>query len=248
MLKIFVPLVIVLIAFSFLLGGAFFSKTVVIEKTNSLRLLPEGKTLTSVIKVPAVDDSGEGVVTEIELSVEPGHGRTLINIDNILSLADTQNSIRIALDVAEELTNFDLRTHDYVYQITADASVIDGPSAGGAIAVATIAAFEQKTLREDVMMTGTISPDGKIGPVGQVAKKAQAAKESGATIFLIPKTKGFSTISGFEYQRVVECYEAEGLEVCETKYVEKEVQTAEPGIKIVEISHITEALPYFLKE
>lgn len=52
---------------------------------------------------------------------------------------------------------------------------IDGPSAGGALTVATLAAFRGDDLNPDVVMTGTINPDGTIGPVGGIPQKISGA-------------------------------------------------------------------------
>lgn len=52
---------------------------------------------------------------------------------------------------------------------------IDGPSAGGALTVATLAAFRGDDLDPNVVMTGTINPDGTIGPVGGIPQKISGA-------------------------------------------------------------------------
>jgi uncharacterized protein len=52
---------------------------------------------------------------------------------------------------------------------------------------ATIAAIEQKKIKNDVAMTGTIQPDGEIGDIGGVIQKAEAAAKNGIKLFLVPK-------------------------------------------------------------
>ncbi|MEZ5171561.1 MAG: S16 family serine protease [Acidimicrobiia bacterium] len=52
---------------------------------------------------------------------------------------------------------------------------IDGPSAGGALTVATLSAFRGDELDPNVVMTGTINPDGTIGPVGGIPQKISGA-------------------------------------------------------------------------
>ena len=66
----------------------------------------------------------------------------------------------------------DLSEYDLVYTIKANATVIEGASAGAALAVATVAALTGKELNSSVMMTGTINHDGTIGPVGGIFEKA----------------------------------------------------------------------------
>ena len=243
-----IPLFCIAVLAAFLLGGMAFPRTVYIkEEQKPLKLLPSEQAFSSQIKVPAVDDSGNGVVTEVGVNIEPGSGRTLASIENILFFVDTQDSIRTARAVAGNLTGVDLSQHDLIYTIKANASVIEGPSAGAALTIATIAALEGKRLNPEVMITGTISPDGKIGPVGQVTEKAAAARENGAQLFLIPRRGGFP-VQSFEYERVTECRDLEGVEFCETRYVRKEKKGGSPGIEVKEVSTIQEALGYFIME
>jgi uncharacterized protein len=241
-MKTAIPLIAAALVSAFFLGGQFFSKTVYIETEKPLRLLPQEE-MASVIKVPAVDENGKGVLTEIGVTVKPGSGKTLTSIENILFFVDTQNSIRTARDVARDLTGFDLFQHDLIYTIKANASLIEGPSAGAAITIATIAALEGKELRPGVMITGTIRPDGSIGRVGQIQEKARVAKESGASLFLIPRGTRFAD-QGFEYKRTVTCRTEGGLEICETGYVKR--RTSGPGIEMKEVGTVEEALKYFI--
>ncbi len=56
---------------------------------------------------------------------------------------------------------------------------IDGPSAGGAMTVGVLAAFRGDELDPNVVMTGTINPDGTIGPVGGIPQKVEGAAAIG---------------------------------------------------------------------
>lgn len=248
-MKALLPLIIAVCLFSFLAGGTFFSRTVYLEQEKPVKLLPlpvdskAAELPSTKIYVPAVDEKGQGVLTEIGVSVEEGTGRTLANIENILFFVDTQNSIRTARDVAQEITGFDLSNRDIVYAVRANASIIEGPSAGAALTIATIAALEGKKLSDDVMITGTIRPDGTIGKVGQVQEKANTAKKKGAKIFLVPKN-GEVPSSGIEYEKVTDCRTVENVQFCETKYVKK--QSSGIGIDVREVASIKDALPYFI--
>ena len=241
-MKILVVLMVIVVV-AFFLGGMFFSKTVVIEE-RTLMLRTE-ETSTARIFVPAVDENGQGLITTITVEVAQGSGQTLTSIENILFFVDTQHSIRIARDVAADLTRFDLSEIDLTYTIQADASVIEGPSAGAALTIATIAALEGQTLNQNVMITGTIREDGSIGRVGKVYEKSRAAAEGGATLFLVPRGSGFSVNQGTSYQRVLTCSNQDGLEICETSY--EPVAGSGPGIQIKEVATIEEALPYFIE-
>jgi predicted S18 family serine protease len=144
------------------------------------------KTLTSTIDLPAVTSEGNGILSQLEVEIKPGKGRVLLTISPYTGI-QTQNSEIIAVNVARKYTDFDFDNHDVIFTINAaNANSVDGPSAGAAMAVAVIAAVEEKEIRTDASITGTIQLDGTIGAVGGIMEKAQAAAESGDTLFIIP--------------------------------------------------------------
>lgn len=63
---------------------------------------------------------------------------------------------------------------------------IDGPSAGGILTVAVLAALKGHDLDPSITMTGTISPDGSIGAVGSAGLKLRAAAKFGFRTVLLP--------------------------------------------------------------
>ncbi|MBS3149830.1 hypothetical protein J4455_04025 [Candidatus Woesearchaeota archaeon] len=195
------------------------------------------------IKLPAVNKDSKGVITNLEVRAIKGNGKTLVDIDNLLFWADTQNSIRMAKEVASEVTNMNLNDVDLYFGVEAgDAQIISGPSAGAALAIATIAAVEGKTLNDKVMITGTVNHDGTIGPVGEIAEKAKAAKEAGAEIFLVPLLQGQEVI----YERTEHCQKFGGSQFCTIEQIPKKINIEkEIGIKVVEVQNIKEAMSYF---
>lgn len=66
---------------------------------------------------------------------------------------------------------------------------IDGPSAGGLMAVAALADLEGGTVAPNASMTGTIHPNGAIGPVGGIPEKLRAAAKAGITTVVVPASK-----------------------------------------------------------
>ena len=194
------------------------------------------------LKVPAVDPEGEGVPALLTVEATKGSGRTLVSIDNLLFWADTQHSIRMARLNAGNVSGKDLETFDLVYSIHTDATAIGGPSAGVAIALATIFALNNEQPRDDVMITGTINHDGTIGPVDNILSKAKAAKKFGAVMMLVPLLQS----KDIDYEESEYCHKFGGKEVCTTEIVPREVDIEnESGIKIVEVRNIQEALEYF---
>jgi len=137
-----------------------------------------------------VDEYGRGRVIEFHVTLRSGNGSVFINVTNVLLNVETQKSIITAKAVAENLTGKSFSRYDiYVTFINFEGKrlVIVGPSAGSALALSMIAALENKSLRRDVLITGTVRSDGSIGMVGEVYKKGVAAKRFGAKIFLVPK-------------------------------------------------------------
>ncbi len=193
--------------------------------------------------VPAVDSEGSGVSAKLTTSVRPGTGLVLVAVNSILAEYSTQYSGRVAAGVAGNYTGFDMNNFDVIYAIEVNATAIEGPSAGAAMAVSIIAALQNKTLPKDVMITGTINSDGTIGPAGAIAEKAKAAKESGAGAFLVPKGQSY------EYSnttREKSCKSADGAEYCTVNYSEKKVNIGERlNMTIAEVSDINEAMKYF---
>lgn len=197
----------------------------------------------SSISMPAVDQEGNGVVTTLSVQIIPGYGRILTNIDRLLFWVDTQNSIRTARTVASEITGVDLSQYDIIYTIKANASVIEGPSAGAALTIATIAAVQNREINPKVMITGSINHDGTIGPVGEILPKARAAKELGAEKFLIPMLQGVQVV----YKTEKYCEQIGMTQICtiETKPVTLDIAN-ETGIEVIEVKDIKEALEYFI--
>lgn len=196
-----------------------------------------------VLKVPAVDSDGNGVVTNLIVEAQRGEGRVLTDVNSLLFWVDTQYSIRTAERVAQNITKINVSNVDLIYAIETNASLIEGPSAGAALTIATIAALENKSLNQSVMITGTINPDGSIGPIGGVAEKAKASKDVGATLFLVPKGQGTEV----SYKPTQKCERIGPITYCTTQYnTEKTDISKTVGITVKEVSTVDEALKYFL--
>lgn len=148
---------------------------------------PAFKERSATVPVVAVTSDGSGVVGKATVEIVDGKGRVLFNTNPFVE-PDMQYSIETAKNVAESFTKVSLSQKDVVYSVEAPkALLVGGPSAGAAICVATIAAIQGKSLRNDVAITGTIQSNGSIGQVGGVLEKAQAAAEHGFKYFFVPK-------------------------------------------------------------
>lgn len=80
------------------------------------------------------------------------------------------------------------RTFDFPFDVTIDAGLIGGPSAGLAFTLGLIDYLTPGELTggKKVAVTGTIAPDGTVGDVGGVTQKTAAAIARGASYFLVP--------------------------------------------------------------
>ncbi len=197
------------------------------------------------LPIVAVDSRGNGVLGKLITTAKPGTGLVLVNINNVLAQYDTQFSGRAAAKVAGNFTEIDLEKWDIIYSIVVDATVIEGPSAGSAMAVSVIAALENRSINRSVAMTGSISEDSTIGPAGGIKEKARIAKENGITTFLVAVNQSYEISSKGER----ECSAVNGTEYCEVKYKEAKTNISEElGINVVEIENISEAVRYFFVE
>jgi predicted S18 family serine protease len=159
-----------------------------------------GEAIINLVAVKAVrrrpfEVSYEGVTMTCRVELREGSGRVLVNTVPRIGI-DLQTSSNIAVFVAENLTGARLGETDTIITIEAEepVEVVDGPSAGAAITIATMAAINGYALNERVFITGTINPDGSIGVVGGIIEKAVAAASKGGTIFLVPEGQRVLTV------------------------------------------------------
>jgi hypothetical protein len=98
---------------------------------------------------------------------------------------------------------------------------INGPSAGGILTVAVLAALLEAPLRADVTMTGTITADGSLGRIGGVELKLQAAAKAGYRTVLLPPSNMTVRRANGEEVSAVDVGAALGLEVVEVADIQK---------------------------
>jgi uncharacterized protein len=201
------------------------------------------------IPIVAVSSNGEGVTGNLTVKLIPGNNNVLINTNPFLE-TDIQYSANTAVAVAKLSSNYNY-DKDFIFDFKAgEAQLIGGESAGAAIAIATIAALQNKNLKNEAVITGTINPDGTIGKIGWVIEKAKAVADAGYKYFLVPK--GQSKVTYYEKQLVREPF-GFGFEILNTRYVPKtidlkKVAKDEWNLEVIEVSTIGEALPYFMGE
>ncbi|MFH1200195.1 MAG: S16 family serine protease [Candidatus Micrarchaeota archaeon] len=173
------------------------------------------------MQVPAVDADGKGVLSIIESRAVSGKGDIFVAVTPLMGV-DTQQSEKLAVKIAAEQAAVDASKYDVTMQITSDAEIVDGPSAGAALALLTYAEFAKKGVRKDITMTGTIESDGSIGKVGGVFEKAIAvAAEKKFKAFLIPR--GQAIANGIDLR---EYGKKQGLQVVEVARIGQVIEFA----------------------
>ncbi len=199
--------------------------------------------MTTTIYLPAVQKTNygyKGVMATAVVHVQPGSGHVFVDTYPLTEI-DTQASARLARDVAFKTLEKNPNKYDVFYTIRSDSPIIGGPSAGGALTVATMAALLCLNVSPDAIMTGTINPDGSIGPVGGIFEKASAASEHGAKLFLLPKGQSKIIMEKTERNKI-----PFGVQIV-TKPVEidlKEYARENWNMSVVEISNVKDAIKY----
>ncbi|MBI2522862.1 hypothetical protein HYW19_00570 [Candidatus Woesearchaeota archaeon] len=163
-------------------------KIIVLVLVLTLFLLPNAAAKQGHMRLLAVTETSNGDVggiADLYLEIKPGTGRVYLETFP-LTKVDTQISTRFAKEIACDFLDQDCDKYDFFYTITADSSIIGGPSAGSAIAVLTVSMIKGVPLDENVAITGTINSGGVIGPVGGIGAKIEAAKMAGMEKVLIP--------------------------------------------------------------
>jgi predicted S18 family serine protease len=140
------------------------------------------------INMAAVVSENQGGIFVLHVETRPGNGSIYTSISPRIGFS-TQESESDAVDYAFSQSSVPRSGCDVLFSMRGDfgGNRIDGPSAGGAMSIAVKAALANRTIRDDVVMTGTVSEGGAVGEVGGIIEKALAAKEAGAKYILVPK-------------------------------------------------------------
>lgn len=181
-----------------------------------------------------------GVASSMEVTMQrPGSGRVYLSTQPLSEL-DMQGSARLAVETAASITGRNTTNADFFFSVRTSSVTIGGPSAGGAMAVAVVALLMGWSVREDVVMTGMISPDGSIGPIGGLLQKVDAVASVNATAFLIPLGQSQVVVTRTETTR-------SGSIVTQRTYQEtidiREYARDRYGIEVFEVADLYDAVP-----
>ncbi|OIO21796.1 hypothetical protein AUJ17_01285 [Candidatus Micrarchaeota archaeon CG1_02_47_40] len=182
--------------------------------------------------VPAVFGEGKGDVVTVEAHTSAGDGRVYTQIRPKIGIS-TQISQEIAAVLGLEYAN--ASGCDVTFSIYGGGGgEVSGPSGGAAMAVLAAAAAGNRTVRNDLALTGTIEPDGSIGAVGGMVEKLHAVEEKNLTYFVVPVQSFFEKLLFFGENASVRLLEARNLgEAYEFALSEGEIVVNESQIDLV---------------
>ena len=175
---------------------------------------------TSSIHAPAVlSNQDKGIITVISLNITQGNGTISVGGPDSVG-SSTIQSAQDAVQYASYYTGITESDYNFDFYI-GNTTNVSGPSAGLAMTLLTISAIDQKQLLQNFTLTGTILPNGDVGMIGGVYDKISAARTDNLKYVLVPSAPEGS----FEYLLY---------------YISQQAF----GIKVIEVSNVTDAIPY----
>jgi len=185
-----------------------------------------------------------GVAMTLQGALMKGEGKVYVSTTPKIGI-ELQEAAETAFKAAQRFTGVDASKLDLLLSVIGTESiyVVDGPSAGAAVAVLASSLLLNKPIRSDVMITGTIDEYGKVGQVGGIMYKAEAAAKAGAKVFLVPPGQSKDFVYVIEERKI-------GRFVFIRYYpnlVDVEEYLRERGydIEVIEVSSLEEAFAYF---
>ena len=142
--------------------------------------------------------SGDGGITPIQIFPNMQHSKDKYEVrltgkqgdvmkESVLTSLTTAIEWLKTSEYKNELDNFMSSHHNGFHIHTPDgATPKDGPSAGCAFTCAFISRILNKTIKNNIAMTGEIELTGKISKIGGLEFKLQGAKKAGVNIVYVP--------------------------------------------------------------
>ena len=179
-----------------------------------------GTTRAETSMVAISERTEKGVIGKIIVEIADGKDSVLVDIHPFIE-PEMQNAALTAAQYAKTHTNRNMENKTIIYRFVVDKNtiLIGGPSAGPAMAAATIAAIEGKEIKADAIVTGELRADGTIDSVGSVLEKAEAVGINNFSLFLIPKGQG--EIIYYEKEETSKIFF--GIDIGRTKLVPKKL-------------------------
>lgn len=130
----------------------------------------------------SITGSWNGLVARITVGYrEDGRGPEILPNENLMPV--TVGSLHTAVGAAARAVGYDSR---YLTVRLLIPTKMDGPSAGGIMAVGIASALLGDSIRSDICMSGTIEPTLEIKPVGRLVDKMNACRDLKKTTMIVP--------------------------------------------------------------
>lgn len=203
------------------------------------------------MKIFAVTTEGEGLSADLILDIESGTGDVWTNAEPLVGTT-TQSAAITAVELSKSYST-ETESYDFKFKINSNASVVEGPSAGAAMALLVISMLKDRDLPANVSITGTISEEGFVGPVGGVFEKTKEAAEVGIGLFMIPKGESRQTVridSTVQSINLLEYGPSElGIKVVEVGTIDDAIDFAFSDIEAIDINaELPDTVPDFIPE
>ncbi|MFT8871766.1 MAG: ATP-dependent protease LonB [Sporolactobacillus sp.] len=161
----------------------------------------------------AVYGAGQGALMEVEASAiksRRGGSLTVTGIAEEETIGGTGRSVtrksmaRASVEnVLTVLNQSGFAAYRYHVHVNfPGGALVDGPSAGIAMAAAICSALLRRPVRADVAMTGELGLHGQVKPIGGVVAKVEAAIEAGAREVLLPRENMQASLAAYRQVKV----------------------------------------------
>jgi predicted S18 family serine protease len=153
---------------------------------------------------------GAGVAIPLEIEIRNGSERIFIDVSDVFLESDVQGTAKTSFALADVKSRGGLTqkdAHIHIVNPYSKSLSLSGSSSGAVMTMALLALGKNMTLKEDVMITGSIRGNGSIGQVQYISEKAEAAGSLNASVLLVPDGQKIS-VSGIEIVEVSNVEEA----------------------------------------
>jgi len=207
---------------------------------NTYALIPDAS-----MKIFAVGSGDTAMDATLNISVVPGTGKIFSSIDEALVGNATQESVKNAVNVTNLIIGDEIKeNYNFTIDIESTAYSIDGPSAGGAMALLMISMFKDNNLGSNISMTGSITIDGFIGDVGGIYQKTKKAAEVGINLFFVPTGNRTQVITEDgeikQIDLITYAYDNWGMKIIEVSTIQDVIKYAEMEFESIDINAVAE--------
>ena len=169
-----------------------------IGKVNGLAVY--GANIGAVMTIEASDKRVKDGVGKLKVSGVVEEESISSNNKKVTRKSMIISSVENVLTILSNIFDIDCKKYDIHVNIPG-GSLVDGPSAGIAIATAIYSAIKGMKVNNKVAMTGEVGLLGGVKPIGGVRAKIIGAKKAGASKVIIPKenwSEGLLEVGGIE--------------------------------------------------